>query len=101
MTTKREDPTRAERQAAALSRIGRTAPKPPDAPPVSAAAYFSTSRGAVTPGKNTHVLPQTRVPEDLACDLAIYGNKKGLSYSETIRVVLRLGLMRVEDYDND
>lgn len=102
MTTDRVPSTKAERQAAALSRIGSTTTDRPVVPSTpSAASYFSTSRGPAPQARHTHVLPQTRVPEDLARDIAIYGNQHALSYSETVRVLLRLGLMRDEDHDND
>jgi hypothetical protein len=102
MSKERGTSSKAELQAAALSRIGRTSVGGVEAPPsASAAAYFSTARGPAPHARHTHVLPQTRVPEDLARDLAIYGNDHNLSYSETIRVLLRLGLMRDETHDND
>jgi hypothetical protein len=103
MTTDQGPSTKAERQAAALSRVGSAPIERPVVPSTpSAASYFSTSRGTAAPQvRHTHVLPQTRVPEDLARDVAIYGNRHELSYSETVRVLLRLGLMRDETHDND
>lgn len=107
MATDQGTPGKAERQAAALSRIGRMPPidrsSTPSTP--SAAAYFETRRTGLSDAKRpamaTHVLPQTRVSEDLARDIAIYGNEHNLTYSETIRVLLRLSLMRDETHDND
>jgi hypothetical protein len=105
MAPDRETSTKAERQALALSRIGSTPLDRSTAPTTpSAAAYFSTRRSGLSDAKRpamaTHVLPQTRVSEDLARDIAIYGNAHNLTYSETIRVLLRLSLMRDEDHDD-
>lgn len=101
MTTDGATSGQEDRHAAALSRIGRTPPDRPTSPAApSAAAYFSTTRTSAPQARFTHVLPQTRVPEDLARDVAIYGNRHGLAYSETVRVLLRLGLMRDEDHDD-
>jgi hypothetical protein len=87
MTPKPEPSTQAQRHALALSRAGQRAQS-------SAATYFKARRGSSPPRFNTHILPQVRVPERLAFEIADFGNARGLTYSETMRALLRRGLTK-------
>lgn len=82
-----DDTEKARRHQAALARIGK-----------SATAYFTTTRGPYgSPRSNTHMLPQVRAPEELVRQVADYGNAHRLTFSETMRSLLRMGLEKAEE----
>jgi hypothetical protein len=94
MAPKPEASSQAERQAAALARAGQGAR-------TSAATYFRTGRKTGLFGANSHILPPVRVPANLALEMAAWGNEQGLTYSETVRSLLRRGLKTTKEQHHD
>jgi hypothetical protein len=88
-----ESSTQAERHAAAMIRAGQSGR-------ASVARYFRVHRATRGTGQ-THTLPSVRVEENLALEMAAYGNEQGFTYSETMRSLLRRGLKSVKDPHDD